>query len=92
MPALIKREEYGMTRDEAISILWQYDVNFEPHPSEDVMHAIDMAIEALKAQEEKRTETHSCDCISRSAAIRWIKTECNPYGKPTFDFESEKRL
>lgn len=40
-----------MTREEAIQILWQYDVNFEPHPAEEIMHAIDMAIEALKAQE-----------------------------------------
>ena len=39
-----------MTREEAIEILWRYDVNFEPHPSEEVMHAIDMAIEALKAE------------------------------------------
>lgn len=39
-----------MTREEAIEILWQYDVNFEPHPAEEVMHAIDMAIEALKAE------------------------------------------
>lgn len=39
-----------MTREEAIQILWQYDVNFEPHPAEEVMHAIDMAIEALKAK------------------------------------------
>lgn len=39
-----------MTREEAIEILWRYDVNFEPHPPEEVMHAIDMAIEALKAE------------------------------------------
>lgn len=39
-----------MTREEAIEILWQYDVNFEPHPAEKVMHAIDMAIEALSAE------------------------------------------
>lgn len=37
-----------MTREEAIEILWRYDVNFEPHPPEEVMHAIDMAIEALQ--------------------------------------------
>lgn len=36
-----------MTREEAIKILWQYDMNFEPHPAEDVMHAIDVAIDAL---------------------------------------------
>ena len=28
------------------------------------------------------------DYIDRQAAIRWIKTECNPYGKPTIDYES----
>ena len=41
---------------------------------------------------EERTETHVCDCISRRAAIRWVKTECNPYGKPTLEFESGKRV
>ena len=30
---------------------------------------------------EERTETHVCDLISRQQAIRWVKTECNPYGK-----------
>ena len=39
-----------MTRKEAIEILWQYDVDFEPHPAEKIMHAIDMAIEALSAE------------------------------------------
>lgn len=28
------------------------------------------------------------DLISRQNAIRWVKTECNPYGKPTLDYES----
>jgi len=32
------------------------------------------------------------DLISRKAAIRWVKTECNPYGKPTLDFESGKKV
>lgn len=32
------------------------------------------------------------DIISRQAAIRWVKTECNPYGKPTLDFESGKKV
>lgn len=30
--------------------------------------------------------------ISREDAIRWVKTECNPYGKPTLDFESGKKV
>ena len=32
------------------------------------------------------------DLIERQAAIRWVKTECNPYGKPTLDFESGVRV
>ena len=32
------------------------------------------------------------ELISRQAAIRWVKTECNPYGKPTLDFESGKKV
>ena len=32
------------------------------------------------------------DLISRQAVIRWVKTECNPYGKPTLDFESGKKF
>ena len=32
------------------------------------------------------------DTISRQAAIRWVKTECNPYGNQTIDFESGKKV
>lgn len=32
------------------------------------------------------------DLISRQAAIRWVKTESNPYGKPTLEFESGKKV
>lgn len=32
------------------------------------------------------------DLIKRSEAIWWVKTECNPYGKPTLDFESGKKV
>ncbi len=32
------------------------------------------------------------DLIYRQEAIRWVKTECNPYGKPTIDFESGKKF
>ena len=32
------------------------------------------------------------DLISRQKAIRWVKTECNPYGKPTLDFECGKMV
>lgn len=32
------------------------------------------------------------DLIVRQAAIQWVKTECNPYGNPTLDFESGKKV
>ena len=32
------------------------------------------------------------DSISRTDAIRWVKTECNPYGKPTLDYDSGLRV
>ena len=32
------------------------------------------------------------DLIDRQAAIRWVKAECNPYGKPTLEFESGKKV
>ena len=32
------------------------------------------------------------DLISKQQAIRWVKTECNPYGKPTLEFESGKKV
>lgn len=32
------------------------------------------------------------DLIKREDAILWVKTECNPYGKPTLDFESGKKV
>ena len=32
------------------------------------------------------------DAINRKDAIRWVKTECNPYGKPTLDFKSGKKV
>lgn len=39
---------------------------------------------------KERLSAH--DTISRQAAIRWVKTECNPYGNPTLDFESGKKV
>ncbi len=39
--------------------------------------------------ESTNTPTNTpTDLISRADAIRWVKTECNPYGKPTLDYDS----
>ena len=32
------------------------------------------------------------DMISRQKVIKWVKTECNPYGNPTLDFESGMKV
>ena len=48
--------------------------------------------EKAQLSREGATKDTTSDLISRQAAIRWVKTECNPYGKPTLDFESGKRV
>ena len=60
---------------------------------------LDMAIATLinlpSAQPDSKELSFTqkkLDTISRQAAIRWVKTECNPYGKPTLDFESGKKV
>lgn len=50
------------------------------------------AEEVAQPEVEKDTNVPINDCISRRAAIRWVKTECNPYGNPTLDFESGKKV
>lgn len=68
-----------MTREEAIEILWRYDVDFEPHPPEEVMHAIDMAIEALSEQ-----SLINKDAVSREGLLKsW--EELSPRGRTEFD-------
>ena len=58
-------------------------------PDKDGLHPIsaETVLEVVKQLSE-----HGTNCISRQAAIRWVKTECNPYGKPTLDFESGKKV
>lgn len=52
-----------------------------------------LGIKETVAKWKDRLEQEHCeDAVSRQAAIRWVKTECNPYGKPTLDFESGKKV
>jgi len=51
-----------MTNEEAISVLNDYDINFERHTAEEVAEAHEMAIKALKPQPSE-------DCISRKAVL-----------------------
>ena len=39
-----------------------------------------------------KSKTMADEYIRKADAIRWVKTECNPYGKPTLDFESGKKV
>ena len=77
-----------MTRKEVVK--WLESLKRETGKAENrslwhYAESIDMAIKALKAKTDG-------DLISRQDAIRWVKTECNPYGKPTLDFESGKKV
>lgn len=59
----------------------------------DINHAYNNSTkyDTLKRMLDELTEPCG-NCISREDAIRWVKTECNPYGKPTLDFESGKKV
>ena len=58
----MQKARNDMSREEAIKILNDYDINFERNTPEEVAEAHEMAIEALKPQ--------PCnDCISRKAVL-----------------------
>lgn len=72
-----------MTRDEAIINL-KLSQNRIGGIKKEEWVALQMAIEALTYQNpSKPNNTCDVDRISRANAILWVKTECNPYGKPT---------
>ena len=70
-------------RQAAIEALWHIRCNLQmmddTQTADKMMHGLRLAENAIEllpsAQPEKRTEerteTHSCDCISRQAAIEW---------------------
>jgi len=60
-----------MTNKEAISVLNDYDINFERHTAEEVAEAHEMSIEALKTQ--------PCDLeqIIKSTIKEYIDKDCD---------------
>lgn len=65
-----------MTNDEAILVLKNIVWFGKIYDQEQMKEAVDMAINALTAQpetHEERTETHTCDCIERQAAIDAVR-------------------
>ena len=48
----------------------------------------DAEMNEVKPQYMQSSPSNGADLISRADAIRWVKTECNPYGKPTLDYNS----
>lgn len=82
--------------------LWLLNTNYEEMGEQDKEEferdfdeILDLALIGLKYKAQLSLEDETCstaDTISRKAVIRWVKTECNPYGKPTLDFESGKRV
>lgn len=79
-----------MTKEEAITRIKDHIEIHRYHERNAVkiFEALDMAIKSLEQPEPYQEE----DAVSRENAIRWVKTECNPYGKPTLDFESGKKV
>ena len=80
-----------MDRDEFMELVYE---TFADEPdnvlANGIIEAADAYVEHEKAQLFSEDTTSAL--ISRQAAIRWVKTECNPYGKPTLDFESGKKV
>lgn len=52
----------------------------------------EMLNEDFRPKYMQQCPTDGADLIGREDAIRWVKTECNPYGEPTLDFESGKKV
>ena len=72
-----------MTNEEAISVLEDYDINFERHTAEAIAEAHEMAIEALEAQPSERTEEHTemheCDLeqIIKTTIKEYLDKDCD---------------
>jgi hypothetical protein len=58
-----------MTKEEAINVLNDYDINFEGHTAEEIAEAHEMAIKVLGQQPCE-------DCVSREAVLSIIKRIC----------------
>ena len=80
-----------MDRDEFMELVYE---TFADEPDNVLANGIIEAADAYVEHEKAQLflESTTSDLISRQAAIRWVKTECNPYGKPTLDFESGKKV
>lgn len=79
-----------VTREEAINILDDFDVNFEGHTAEEVSEAFDMAFKALSQEPTVTTNNNEpmtviyptivCDdAISRDAAIEAVSEGCQEW-------------
>ena len=75
----------NMSNEEVTEVLKGIVFNGFDRTTSKERQALDQAIKVL----EQRPQG---DLISRSDLYRKIKTECNPYGKPTIDFESGNRV
>ena len=83
--SLTQKELDTISRQEAIDATW-----FEPNYT-DPLNVLTEVRDRLKALPSAQPEPCE-DTVSRKDAIRWVKTECNPYGKPTLDFDSGKKV
>lgn len=60
----------------------------EPKPDRDMIHLQKEQAYLAGFADGQRCSITDEDCISKQAVIKWVKTECNPYGNPTLDYES----
>ena len=84
-----------ITRQAAIDVLDRNHILGQGLLNDTLDHIADAIMALPSAQPDSKELSFTqkkLDTISRQAAIRWVKTECNPYGKPTLDFESGKKV
>lgn len=90
----IEEDLCGQMEDEELNELME-DVSKLAHDLE-WYHSADIEKETFFKRvaefKNKWLRTPSSDCISRKNAVRWVKTECNPYGNPTLEYESGKKV
>jgi hypothetical protein len=75
-----------MTKEEAINVLNDYDINFEGHTAEEIAEAHEMAIKAIRT-------IPSEDCISRKAVLDALWKALHEYeDKAENQFSESKEL
>ena len=86
--------EDAVSRQRLLNDLKELKIAWEKYPvMAEQIKGVETAIGYVEAIPSVTPKPEPCeDAVSRNDVIRWVKTECNPYGKPTLDFESGKKV